>query len=1036
MTLSLDRLLADGCATDSKHKLCRSRGGESCAFDGAAIVLMPIADAAHVVHGPISCCGISWQGRGVHSSVGELHRRGFSTRMGELDIVYGGEKRLEATVREVVEREEPAAVFVYGTCVTGLIGEDLDAACKRLSTELWLPVIPVNAPGFVGPKNLGNRIAGEVLLEHVIGTAEPPATTPTDIVLIGEYNVAGDLEHIEPLLAECGIRVLSHVTGNARFAEIRWAHRAKAAAVVCSRALINVATGLSRRYGMPAVEVSFFGAIETARSLRAIADVLEATVPEAAGVRERVDAVIARRESELDAALAPYRATLTGRRAVLYSGGVKSWSMGSALRDLGIGIAAVGTKKSSHEDEEKVRDILGDDVPRLEDTSPGVLRRFFADGEADLLVAGGRNRYLAAKEGWPFIDVNQEREHAYAGYEGLVTIAHDLTASIRYYEAEKAAEPGCPAPRPETPVRVDGRVSAIDPVHNAPTLGAALALQGVDRALPVLHAAQGCTFLEKVLMIRHYNEPIALATTKLFTEDVVMGSDTAAEKTVRSLAATASPDLVALISGGLAEVKGDDVDALVSELDRELAPAVLGVHAPDYDGGLESGYAAAVEALVALAGPRSEAAGPDAARITVLAGAHLTPADARRIRETAEEFGLEAVIVPDLSALDGSRAGLSPLASGGTTLQQLRTLGDAAHTLVLGASLEGAARSLRDRFGTPFTLLDSVHGLAATDLLLATLSLLSGNPPHPRFERERRIAVDALRDAHLELSGARVTLALEPDHALSLSALFAEAACDVTAVVPTAPPHASRTRASEVVVGDFASVPTDTALLVGSTHGADTAARLGAALLPAGFPVAERYGASRQLTVGYEGATRLVDEAANSLGARERAAAHNEKGVTPMKVAFATTAGTTIDEHFGRAGTFAIYDITPQSTEFVELRKVAEGDLDTDVVSTRGMGSLHDDAVATKITKLDDVKIVYFTEIGGPSAAKLVRRGIMPLKAEPCTNIREIAEKLAEQMRTKPAPWMRRALADEQCAGPADIADPEGPCSCGSGGCC
>lgn len=155
-----------------------------------------------------------------------------------------------------------------------------------------------------------------------------------------------------------------------------------------------------------------------------------------------------------------------------------------------------------------------------------------------------------------------------------------------------------------------------------------------------------------------------------------------------------------------------------------------------------------------------------------------------------------------------------------------------------------------------------------------------------------------------------------------------------------------------------------------------------------------------------------------------------------MKVAFATTAGTTIDEHFGRAGTFAIYDITPESTEFVELRKVAEGDLDTDVVSTRGMGSLHDDAVATKITKLDDVKIVYFTEIGGPSAAKLVRRGIMPLKAEPCTNIREIAEKLAEQMRTKPAPWMRRALADEQCAGPADIADPEGPCSCGSRGCC
>lgn len=155
-----------------------------------------------------------------------------------------------------------------------------------------------------------------------------------------------------------------------------------------------------------------------------------------------------------------------------------------------------------------------------------------------------------------------------------------------------------------------------------------------------------------------------------------------------------------------------------------------------------------------------------------------------------------------------------------------------------------------------------------------------------------------------------------------------------------------------------------------------------------------------------------------------------------MKVAFATTAGSSIDEHFGRAGTFAIYDITPEHTDFLELRQVADGDLDTEVVSTRGMGSLHDDAVSAKIEKLADVKIVYFTEIGGPSAAKLVRRGIMPLKAEQCTSISETADKLAETMRTRPAPWMKRALADEPCDGPADIADPEGPCSCGSGGCC
>lgn len=133
-----------------------------------------------------------------------------------------------------------------------------------------------------------------------------------------------------------------------------------------------------------------------------------------------------------------------------------------------------------------------------------------------------------------------------------------------------------------------------------------------------------------------------------------------------------------------------------------------------------------------------------------------------------------------------------------------------------------------------------------------------------------------------------------------------------------------------------------------------------------------------------------------------------------MKVAFATTSGTRIDEHFGRAGRFTVYDITPERAKQIELRQVSEGDLDTDVVSTRGLGSVHDDAVDAKIGKLADVKIVYFTEIGGPAAAKLIRRGIMPMKGEPGTLIEGEVSRLMDTMRERPAPWMKRALAEEQ----------------------
>ena len=44
-----------------------------------------------------------------------------------------------------------------------------------------------------------------------------------------------------------------------------------------------------------------------------------------------------------------------------------------------------------------------------------------------------------------------------------------------------------------------------------------------------------------------------------------------------------------------------------------------------------------------------------------------------------------------------------------------------------------------------------------------------------------------------------------------------------------------------------------------------------------------------------------------------------------MKVAFATTDGINVDEHFGRAGIFSVYELTPEDYRFVELRKFADG---------------------------------------------------------------------------------------------------------------
>ena len=413
-----------------KNKACSqqaqpgaAQGG--CAFDGASIALVPITDAAHLVHGPIACAGNSWESRGSLSSGPATYKMGFTTDLTENDIIFGGEKKLYKGISQVVKRYQPAAVFVYSTCVPALIGDDLDAVCAAAAKKFVTPVIPVHSPGFLGSKNLGNRMGGETLLEHVVGTAEPEYTTPYDINLIGEYNIAGEMWGVLPLFEKVGIRVLAKITGDARYREICTAHRAKLNVMICSKALINMARKMEERYGIPYIEESFYGIEDINRCLRNVAEKLGD-----AALKERVEKLIAEETAALDIALAPYRARLKGKRMVLYTGGVKSWSIISAAKDLGMEVVATSTKKSTEEDKARIKALLSPDGIMMAKGNAAELLRVIDKTKADLLVAGGRNQYTALKARIPFLDINQERHHPYAGYAGMVEMARELDEAL------------------------------------------------------------------------------------------------------------------------------------------------------------------------------------------------------------------------------------------------------------------------------------------------------------------------------------------------------------------------------------------------------------------------------------------------------------------------------------------------------------------------------------------------------------------------------------------------------------------------------
>src|SRR5208337_1782928 len=141
------------CSEDS---LAGAVSQRACVYCGARVVLNPVTDAIHLVHGPIGCASYTFDIRGSLSSGSEMFRTSFSTDLKERDIIFGGEKKLAACIDEVVEKYRPPAVFVYATCVVGVIGDDIAAVCKEAALRHGIDGIPVESTGFKS----GNKIVG------------------------------------------------------------------------------------------------------------------------------------------------------------------------------------------------------------------------------------------------------------------------------------------------------------------------------------------------------------------------------------------------------------------------------------------------------------------------------------------------------------------------------------------------------------------------------------------------------------------------------------------------------------------------------------------------------------------------------------------------------------------------------------------------------------------------------------------------------------------------------------------------------------
>ena len=411
----------------NKQSAAGSVSQRACVFCGSRVVLYPIADALHVVHGPLGCAAYTWDIRGALSSGPQLHRLSFTTDLREMDVIDGGEKKLSRALCQLIDRYQPKAAFVYSTCIVGVIGDDVEAVCRQVAALKAIPVLPVHSEGFKGTKRDGYRAACEALLK-LVGTGSTDGISPVSVNILGDFNLAGEVWMIRDYYEKMGIQVVATITGDGRVDDIRRAHGASLNLVQCSGSMMHLAKTMHEERGIPFRKVSYFGIEDMAQALYDTAQFFAGAAP---GIVERTAELVRQEIAVIMPQIAQYRKKLEGRKAAVYVGGAfKAFSLVRALRLLGMDTVMVGSQTGLAEDYEELRQLCDEGTIIADDSNPLELCSFLQEKEVALFIGGVKERPIAYKLGVGFCDHNHERKEPLAGFTGMLNFAREVYNTV------------------------------------------------------------------------------------------------------------------------------------------------------------------------------------------------------------------------------------------------------------------------------------------------------------------------------------------------------------------------------------------------------------------------------------------------------------------------------------------------------------------------------------------------------------------------------------------------------------------------------
>lgn len=218
-----------------------------------------------------------------------------STNIGEKEVVFGGEERLDQVIGNALKVIDADLFVVLTGCTAEIVGDDAGEVVARYQAA-GKPVIHVEAGGFKGTNIFGHELVVDAIIDQYLepaGEIEPGLVNIWSVVPYQDAFWTGNLKAVAQLVSEIGLKP------NVIFGPGRGLKSLRKVPAASFNLLVSPWTGLKNvrhleeKFGTPFLHypVLPIGPTETGKFLR--------TVGEYAGVSKAlVDEVITRHEAE------------------------------------------------------------------------------------------------------------------------------------------------------------------------------------------------------------------------------------------------------------------------------------------------------------------------------------------------------------------------------------------------------------------------------------------------------------------------------------------------------------------------------------------------------------------------------------------------------------------------------------------------------------------------------------------------------------------------------------------------------------------